>query len=159
MGQVELRDVLPSDLPFFFEQQLDEVANRMAAFTPKDPADRAAFDERWRRIFADTTLIKKTILHDGKVVGNISCHRWFGEPEITYGVIRSHWGQGIATRALTQFLDQVDERPLYARAAADNLGSIRVLEKCGFELTGYEREFANARNEEVEEAVFQLSSA
>jgi len=159
MGQVELRDVILSDLAVFFDQQQDEVANQMAAFTPKNPTDRAAFDDRWRRIFADSTLIKKTILHNGAVVGSISCHRWFGAPEIAYGVIRSHWGRGVATRALSQFLDQVDERPLYARAAADNLGSIRVLEKCGFELTGYEREFANARGEEVEEAVFQLSSA
>jgi len=159
MGQVELRDVIETDLEVFFDQQQDEVANHMAAFTPKNPSDRAAFDDRWRRIFDDATLIKKTILNDGEVVGNISCHRWFGEPEITYGVIRSHWGQGIATRALSQFLDHMDERPLYARAAADNVGSIRVLEKCGFELTGYERAFANARGEEIQEAVFQLSSA
>jgi RimJ/RimL family protein N-acetyltransferase len=60
---------------------------------------------------------------------------------------------------LTRFLEGVEERPLYARAAADNLGSIRVLEKCGFHRTGTERAFANARGEEIDEAFFVLDSA
>jgi RimJ/RimL family protein N-acetyltransferase len=38
----------------------------------------------------------------------------------------------------------------------DNLGSIRVLEKCGFRMIGIEREFANARREEIDEAVYRL---
>jgi hypothetical protein len=39
-----LREVLDSDLPIFFEQQLDPDAIHMAAFTAKDPADRKAFN-------------------------------------------------------------------------------------------------------------------
>ncbi len=159
MSNVELRDVVASDLASFWEQQLDEVANHMAAFSVVDPTDRAAFDDRWRRIFADDTLIKKTILLDGQVVGSIFCHQWFGETEIAYGIDRLHWGKGIVTSALTRFLEVVEERPLHARAAADNLGSIRVLEKCGFRLTDTERAFANARGEEIDEAVFVIDSA
>src|ERR1700730_10727135 len=41
--EVLLRDVMSSDLPIFFEQQLDSDANHMAAFTAKDPTDRDAF--------------------------------------------------------------------------------------------------------------------
>jgi len=92
-------------------------------------------------------------------VGSIFCHRWFGEPEVSYGIDRPQWGRGIATEALRRFLEQIDDRPLYARVAADNLGSIRVLEKCGFQLTGYERAFANARGEEIDEGVFILNGA
>ena len=40
---VQLRDVTESDLPTFFEQQLDPAANHMAAFTSRDPADEEAF--------------------------------------------------------------------------------------------------------------------
>jgi RimJ/RimL family protein N-acetyltransferase len=156
VSSVELRDVIESDLACFWAEQLDEVANHMAAFTVENPTDRDAFDDRWRRIFADDTLIKKTILHDGEVVGSIFCHRWFGDPEVAYGIDRPHWGRGVATAALTRFLEEIEERPLYARAAGDNLGSIRVLEKCGFRLTAHERAFANARGEEIEEAVFVL---
>jgi RimJ/RimL family protein N-acetyltransferase len=57
------------------------------------------------------------------------------------------------------FLEQVSERPLFARVAVDNLGSIRVLEKCGFRLIDIEREFANARGEEINEAVYRLGEA
>ena len=158
MCDVQLREVIEPDLAVFFEQQQDEVANQMAAFTPKDPADCDAFDDRWRRIFADTTLVKRAILHDGKVVGSIVCHNWFGEREIAYGVDRAHWGKGVASGALAMFLEEVLERPLFARAAVDNLGSIRVLEKCGFRLTGHDREFANARGQEIDEAVYRLDA-
>ena len=51
-GDVALRDVVSSDIPRFFEHQLDLDANRMAAFTSKDPTDRGAFQARfgcWRR--------------------------------------------------------------------------------------------------------------
>jgi RimJ/RimL family protein N-acetyltransferase len=40
--------------------------------------------------------------------------------------------------------------------AADNSGSIRVLEKNGFKRTGTERGYANARGREIEEFVYQL---
>ena len=43
-----------------------------------------------------------------------------------------------------------------ARVAKENLGSIRVLGKCGFEVTGEARGFANARGERVEELLLSL---
>ncbi len=156
MPEVSIRDVTAGDLEVFWEQQQDDVANRMAAFTVEDPSDRAAFDDRWRRIMSDDTAIKKVILLDGQVVGGVFCHRWFGEPEVAYGIDRAIWGRGIASRALALLLEQVSERPLHARAAADNLGSIRVLEKCGFRRIGSEMSFANARGQEIEEAIFVL---
>jgi RimJ/RimL family protein N-acetyltransferase len=55
-----------------------------------------------------------------------------------------------------QFLDVVQTRPLYARAAQDNAASIRVLQKCGFMICGEDKGFANARGEEVEEIILRL---
>jgi RimJ/RimL family protein N-acetyltransferase len=49
-------------------------------------------------------------------------------------------------------------RPLYARAASDNAGSIRVLEKCGFTRAGSGRAFAHGRDEETEEVVLRLDA-
>ena len=60
--------------------------------------------------------------------------------------------------ALSAFVGGLAERPLYARAAADNIASIRVLEKCGFVLIGRDRGFANARGAEIEEVVLELSA-
>jgi len=46
--------------------------------------------------------------------------------------------------------------PLYARVVNDNLGSIRVLEKCGFTPCGRDKGYASTRGKEVEETVFLL---
>ena len=157
-SDVLLRDVTEGDLPIFFEQQRDPAANRMAAFTAKDPADRGAFTAKWAKILGDDSIMKRTILFGGQVAGNIGAFvaPWSGQLEVTYWIGREFWGKGIATKALAMFLSVMKIRPLYARAAKDNIASLHVLEKCGFTITGSERGFANARGEEVEEVVLEL---
>ncbi len=48
------------------------------------------------------------------------------------------------------------DRPIFARAATDNIGSIRVLQKCGFEIIGKNKDFANGRGEVTEEYILRL---
>lgn len=156
MKIVSLRDVTEADLPILFEYQLDPEANRMAAFTARDPADKDAFMKHWAKILTDHSITKRTIIHDGQVVGSVVRFEQDGKPEVGYWIGREHWGKGIATMALTEFLNVVKERPLYAAAAKDNLASIRVLEKCGFTITGYGKGFSNARGKEIEEAILEL---
>jgi len=152
-----LRDVVEDDLPLFFDFQLDPDANYMAAFTARDPTDREAFTAHWNKILVDPTTINRTIVCDGQVVGSIASYEQSGKPEVTYWIGRAHWGKGIATRALTAFLAQVNTtRPIHARVAKDNLGSRRVLEKCGFRVIGEMKGFANAREEEIEELHLEL---
>ena len=153
---VTLRDIIPSDLPIFFDMQRDPDANYMAAFTSRDPSDRQAFDLHWAKIMSDETVINQTILFNGEVVGNIAKFIMFGQPEIGYWIDKVFWGKGIATQALKAFLEIVTMRPLYAAAAKDNAGSLRVLQKCGFVITGYNRAFAEARGAEIEEALLEL---
>lgn len=150
---LQLRQTIPSDLPAFFEHQRDPAAVRMAAFTAKDPDDRAAFDAHWARILADRDIIMRTIVIDGQVAGSISSYLHEGNPEVTYWIGREFWGRGIATAALAEFLKLQTGRPIFARAAKDNIGSLRVLEKCGFEIIGEDRGYANGRGEEIEEYV------
>jgi RimJ/RimL family protein N-acetyltransferase len=148
--------VTEADLPIFFEQQLDPTANHMAAFTARDPSDKDAFMAHWTKLLADDTITKRTILFGGQIAGNIVCFEWDGKPEVGYWIGREYWGKGIATNALSALLGIVKERPLYAAAAKDNAASIRVLEKCGFAITGYGRGFSNARGEEIEEVILEL---
>jgi len=157
-SDVMLRDVSERDLEIFFEQQRDPAANHMAAFTAKDPADRTAFTAKWVKILGDASITKRTILFDGKIAGSVSAFvaPWSGNLEVTYWIGREFWGKGIATKALALLLSSVKTRPLYARAAKDNLASLRVLEKCGFSIVGYERGFACARDEEIEEVLLEL---
>ena len=151
MSVIHLRDVQDSDLPIFFEHQQNETAVQMAAFTAKDPTNHDAFNTHWRKIRADDTVTIQTILVDEQVAGHLAQFVMFGDPEITYWLGEEFWGKGIATQALTQFLAMIAIRPLYARAAQDNIGSIRVLQKCGFTITGEDKGFANGCNTEIEE--------
>ncbi len=151
-----LRDVIQGDLPIFFENQLDPDANLMAAFTAKDPADRDAFMAHWVRIMASDTVTIRTILFDGQVAGSVLSFEHFGKLSVSYWIGKAYWGRGIATSALSQFLTQVKTRPIYARAAKDNVASLRVLEKCGFTVTGEDKGFSNSRGQEVEEYLLEL---
>ncbi len=155
---VVLRDVTDGDLPIFFDQQLDSKANHMAAFTCEDPADRNAFDAHWTKILGDDTITTRTIVFGGNVAGHIASFERLGQPEVTYWIGKEYWGNGVATRALSAFLEYVKVRPLYARAAKDNVASLHVLEKCGFAIVGDDRGFSNARGEEVEEFILALKA-
>src|SRR5262245_9095065 len=152
-----LRDVVEDDLPLFFDFQRDPDANRMAAFTARDPSDHEAFTTHWHKILADPTTINRTIVFEGRVVGSVGSWEQDGKREVTYWIGRVYWGQGIATRALSEFLAHgVRVRPVYARVAKDNLGSRRVLEKCGFHVIGESKGFAKARGEEIGELLLEL---
>jgi RimJ/RimL family protein N-acetyltransferase len=137
MPTILLRDVIAGDLPIFFEQQLDPAANQMAAFPARD---REAFMAHWTKIMADDNNILKTILYGDQVAGNIVSWEHDGEREVGYWLGREFWGKGIATQALSLLLEQVTLRPLVAYVVKHNLASIRVLEKCGFEITSSESE-------------------
>src|ERR1051326_5913120 len=129
---ITLRQVEPSDLEVFYEHQLDPEAIRMAAFVSEDPKDKEAFNAHWNKILNSPRITQKTIVADGRVVGHIACYPDGEKLEVTYWLGRQFWGRGIATQALTRLLQLIVERPIFARAATDNIGSIRVLEKCGF---------------------------
>ena len=140
---VQLREVEEANLSVFFEQQLDPESNRMAAFTARDPTDRGAFDAHWRKILGDKNVTLVTIVSDGRVAGYVGkFEERPGKPEVMYWIGTEYRGQGLATKALSEFLSLLTTRPIYARAARDNVASLRVLEKCGFVISGYERSFA-----------------
>lgn len=155
-GSLRLRDVIDSDLEVFFENERDPQAARMAAFTAKEPENREKFNAHWARIRAVASVNIQTILVDGQVAGSVLSYEDEGHPEVSYWIGRQYWGKGIATQALQAFLQVQTARPIYARAAKDNLASIRVLEKCGFKLIEETKGFANARGEEIEEVLMKL---
>lgn len=58
------------------------------------------------------------------------------ETELGYRLLKSHWGQGLATEAAHRWLDyafgELGLPEVIAFAHPDNIGSIRVMQKCGF---------------------------
>jgi RimJ/RimL family protein N-acetyltransferase len=153
---ITIREVESSDLETFYEHQLDPEAIRMAAFVCEDPKDKVAFDAHWDKILNSSQITKRTIVAEGQVAGYISCYPDGENIEVTYWLGREFWGRGLATQALNRMLHLVVDRPIFARAATDNVGSIRVLQKCGFKISGKNKDFANGRGEDTEEYILRL---
>ncbi|HEX7311281.1 MAG TPA: GNAT family N-acetyltransferase [Gaiellaceae bacterium] len=78
----------------------------------------------------------------GELVGDCSLHfdKGFGEWELSYGFRRDRWGRGYATEAaracVRHGFDELGLEKIVADVEPARLQSMRVLEKCGFALTG-----------------------
>ena len=151
---ISLRMVEPDDLPVLFAHQCDAESARLAAFPPRD---REAFMAHWAKIMADPKLDARTILAGGRIAGHIGSWTSDSDRMIGYWVGREFWGRGIATAALSQFLQQITHRPLVALVAKHNFGSIRVLQKCGFTMTG-EEAFVGPSGQSCTELIFKLGA-
>ena len=146
--QVRIRPVEDADLPIFLAHQDDPVAATMAAFPSRAPD---VFFEHWVKIRADPINYTRTILADDEVVGDIVSWLDAGGREVGYWIGREHWGKGFATAALRLLLEEIEDRPITAHIVPDNIGSQRVVEKCGFVRVGEE-----AADDGVHELIFRL---
>lgn len=151
-NEILLRTVTVSDLPTLFEQQLNPEATAMATFPSRD---RDAFMAHWAKIMAYEKSIIKTILYVGQVAGYILSWEMEGEREVGYWLGKEFWGKGIMTQALAEYISIVKTRPLFAHVARHNVGSQRVLEKCGFTVIR-EDTYTNPAGVEVEEFILKL---
>jgi RimJ/RimL family protein N-acetyltransferase len=153
---VSLRPLVDADLDAVYEQMKDRESVRMAAFTAEDPTDRQAFLVHMSCIRDDPSAVQHVIEADGTFAGTIGSFTVDDQREVTYWIDRALWGRGIASAALQSLLSMTTERPVFARAASDNAGSLRVLEKAGFVRIGVDRGFARGRGEEIEETILRL---
>jgi RimJ/RimL family protein N-acetyltransferase len=154
--QLVLRAVSETDLQVLAEFEMNPAARWMAAFGAKDPIDRETVLQHWRKMLKDESAVVRTIVLDHRVAGYVLRAELLGKPCVAYWLGNEYWGKGVATRALREFLRQVESRPIYARVAKDNFASRRVLEKCGFTVYGEERNYANARKMEIDELLMVL---
>jgi len=152
---VRLRNVEDRDIDVFFDHQADPVAVEMAAFPAREKEQFAA---HWAKLRADDTKVVRTIVADGTVAGNIGSWSEDGQQLLGYWVGREWWGRGVATQALALLVAEVAIRPLYAHVVAHNVGSIRVLEKCGFRRDRVQEATAPAPDDGIEELTFVLNA-
>lgn len=151
---VRLRSVEDRDIEVFFDHQADPKAVEMAAFPARD---RDQFEAHWAKVRGDDTLVVRTIVADGQVAGNIGSWPDHGQQLLGYWVGREFWGRGVATQALALLADEVSIRPLYAHVVMHNVGSIRVLEKCGFRRDRVEEAKATP-DDGLEELIYVLNA-
>ena len=150
---IELREVRDEDLPTLYLQQLDPEACAMTAFPPREYED---FRAHWDKIRSVDSNFTNTILMNEQVAGNIESWETDGEREVGYWIGKEFWGLGIATSALSELLNILPIRPLFAHVAKSNVGSRKVLEKCGFAVSREEKMALQIGGEEIETCIFIL---
>ena len=101
---ITLIETKNDDLNAFFQFQLDQEANYLAAFTAKDPNDKAAYIEKYSKHLADPTIHMRTIKVNDVIAGSIAKFIMGNEAGITYWIDKKFWGQGVASTALKNFL-------------------------------------------------------
>ncbi len=129
-----LRPLSIGDIDALHKIHQDADAIVMAAVFDRDHAE---FREKWTRNITDPGTLTMGIVLEDVLVGHVSSFQMDGLDSVGYWVAKEYWGRGVATSALGLMLERVVVRPLHARVARHNVGSIRVLEKCGFEVVEY----------------------
>lgn len=153
---IKLEKTTKKDLEILFVFQTNKDGIMMAAFTSENPNDKIAYLKKWSAIVENPKINMQTIRLENKIVGSVIHFDMMNETNVSYWIDQKFWGMGIATKALNEFINNSDKRPLFGRVAFDNFGSQKVLEKCGFKSIAKEKGFANARKKEIEEFVYKL---
>ncbi len=151
-----LRELSDADLEEVFRWEQHSAAVQMAAFTRPDPSDRRSFDDHYRRIRTDPSVMLRAIDDAGVFVGTIGSFWVDGDREVTYWIDPARWGRGIASAALAAYLQLETTRPLFGRVAQHNIGSARVLTRAGFVRVDVATSFAAGVQRDVVEFVYRL---
>lgn len=139
-----LRDYANSDIETLLDLANNKLVSRFLVYTFPYPYTRA--DAEWWvsagvKAEGDVT---KVIEYNGQFVGSVGIARKKGWrdhlAEIGYWLGEPYWGNGIATQAVQQMTDyafsDLKLQKLYALILAPNTVSMRVVEKCEYELEG-----------------------
>jgi [ribosomal protein S5]-alanine N-acetyltransferase len=98
-----------------------------------------------KNILKNANSCTKAILVNDEIVGNISVFYmddiYFENGRLAYFLDEEYWGKGIMTSAISVFCKYVfsinkDIQRIFADPFESNIGSRKVLEKCGFKLEG-----------------------
>lgn len=144
-----IRPAVPADAEAFLAyQRLAESQRYISRLITTMDESVALIEERTD----DPNVLFCALERDGVVVGQIGGNRYRPEalgqaPDVWdfylgYSVAPAYWGQGIASEAVRLFVPALHNdlgiRRILAKVFADNVASIRVLQKAGFSLEGTE---------------------
>jgi [ribosomal protein S5]-alanine N-acetyltransferase len=133
---VELRPVSMSDAAILYDAwgRYPENFERLTARAFRGIEDAA---EYLRALFPTPQSLAFHIISDGRIVGIVKAAVVGHRAQVGYVVHQPHWGKGLATEAVRKLTELLEGSPgisrIWATCALDNPGSIRVLEKCGFQ--------------------------
>lgn len=141
MNNIVLGNRTEETVRIYFEQAQKPAIKSM--LPQKATTVEEAIADYHETLLPTATSYGKTILADGKYVGDIWCYcidkTDTPNAMLSYCVFdKSSWNKGIATDASLLFLEEIKEKynleSIGAFTYSDNLASIKVLEKVGFDL-------------------------
>lgn len=146
-----LREIMPEDAEAIFEIRRDYEVTRLNTGEPLQRVEQAAALIRSIRAgYAEQSELRWGITLKNRtdvVIGMCGYNYWVCRDFracVGYDLARAYWGRGIMTeamRAVIEFgFEEMELNRIEADASAENIASIRVLEKLGFQREGVERE-------------------
>jgi RimJ/RimL family protein N-acetyltransferase len=147
-----LREITASDAEAIFRVRGDIRVTRLNSGKPMESITEARdLIDKSRRAFLDQRRIDWGIVLKSApqlgLIGRVGFNYWLKQDRrasIGYDLAYIYWGNGIMTEAVRAILkfgfEQMNLNRVEADAAAENVGSIRVLEKTGFQREGLQQE-------------------
>ena len=146
-----LREFVADDWPEVLAYQVDPLYLRYSNSAPPTEMQAREFVEMfvgWQHEQPRTNFQLAMVLKaNSKLIGN--CGIRVNDPDqreanIGFELSHHHWNQGYATEAARAILafgfDELKMHRIWSWCVADNVGSVRVLEKIGMRMEGQQRE-------------------
>ncbi len=164
--RTRLRWLTESDIDGLFAIFSDQEMMRYWSSTAmKDRSEAAELLARIHRQFADKSGFQWGVERkaDGELIGTctlFNIHRANLRGEVGYCLRSTHWGQGYMGEALAALIDHafgvLKLRRLEADVDPNNAGSLRILDRMGFQREGLLRERWNVAGEIQDSVVLGL---
>lgn len=127
--------------------------------SPYTYEDADSWIRRCKESSGDKIDFAYAIENDGIHVGGIGLHKKFEHSaEVGYWIGEEYWGMGFATAALNKILDlgfnELHFSRIHAHVFEGNLGSEKVLLKCGFEYEGFLKKCHKKGNKFINSKLF-----
>ena len=146
LGDYILREQTIDDAAAFLEYYSDpEVSKYIVSFIPQTIEEARSEIQYWINVsgYNDGVYFAIAKKSDNKMIGSVGvsgANRNHNRIEASYDLAKEYWGQGIMTLALRAVLKYAFEELKFNRIEAyampGNIGSQKVLEKCGFNFEG-----------------------
>ncbi len=157
LGDFILREQTLEDAEDFLEYYSDpQVSKYVISFIPQNIEEAQNEIRYWINVFNYNDGLYFAIARksDNKMIGSVGVsgvNRNHNRIEASYDLAKEYWGRGVMTLALKAALKYAFEEFKFNRIEAfampENVGSYKVLEKCGFVFEGNLRQhrFHNGR--------------
>lgn len=152
-----MRELRASDATALFDYFADPELTKYYDLDPFTAVEQAhQFIEAKQRAFREQRGIRWGIARkeDDLLIGTVGFHQWakaFARAEIGYEVARSSQGQGVLSEVLPVVIQfgfaTMELNRIEALFHPANVGSRRVLAKCGFQLEGTLRQYVYLKGE------------